>query len=90
MGAGSITSNVKSDKTLVEVKYGRQRLRTGLKKFGAIIGDHVEIGCGSILNPGSIIGRESMVYPLSSIRGYVPNKAIYKVRTSESIIPKRD
>ena len=90
MGAGSITSNVKSDKTYVEIKYGRQRIKTGLKKFGAVIGDRVEIGCGSILNPGSVIGRDSMVYPLSSIRGYVPNKSIYKVKTTDIIIEKKD
>ena len=90
MGAGSITSNVKSDKTLVEIKYGRQRLATGLKKFGAILGDLCEIGCGTILNPGSVVGRDSTVYPLSSVRGYVPNKSIYKTNISASIVPKTD
>jgi len=78
MGAGSITSNVKSDKTLVVVKSDKEKIETGLKKFGAIIGDNVEIGCGSVLNPGTIIGRESNVYPLSSVRGYVPEGSIYK------------
>lgn len=78
MGAGSITSNVKSDKTLVEVKVGEQKVATGLKKMGAILGDEVEVGCGSILNPGTIIGSNTNIYPLSSVRGYVPENSIYK------------
>lgn len=78
MGAGSITSNVKSDKTLVEIKFQGKVLETGLKKMGAILGDEVEVGCGSILNPGSIIGANTNIYPLSSIRGYVPGGSIYK------------
>ena len=78
MGAGSITSNVKSDKTLVEVKVGDKKIATGLKKMGAILGDEVEVGCGSILNPGSMIGSNTNIYPLSSVRGYVPAKSIYK------------
>lgn len=78
MGAGAITSNVKSDKSLVTVKFGDQKLETGLKKFGAILGDYVEIGCNSVLNPGSVIGRNSNVYPLSMVRGYVPEGSIYK------------
>ena len=78
MGAGSITSNVKSDKTLVVVRDGNERMETGLKKFGAMLGDCVEIGCGSVLNPGSVIGRNSSVYPLSSVRGTVPAGSIYK------------
>lgn len=78
MGAGSITSNVKSDKTLVSVAVGNERIPTGLKKFGAILGDQVEIGCGSVLNPGSVIGRCSNVYPLSMVRGFIPANAIYK------------
>lgn len=78
MGAGSITSNVKSDKKLVVVKVGDQTIPTGLKKFGAMIGDNVEVGCGSVLNPGTIIGRESNIYPLSSVRGYVKDHSIYK------------
>ena len=78
MGAGSITSNVKSDKTLVVVRHGGERLETGLKKFGAMLGDCVEIGCGSVLNPGSVIGRNSSVYPLSSVRGTVDADSIYK------------
>ena len=78
MGAGSITSNVKSDKTLVVVKNGTERIETGLKKFGAILGDCVEVGCGSILNPGSVVGRNSSIYPLSSVRTVVPANSIYK------------
>ena len=78
MGAGSITSNVKSDKTLVDVKNGTEVIHTGLKKMGAILGDNVEVGCGSILNPGSVIGANTNIYPLSSIRGYVPAGSIYK------------
>ena len=77
MGAGSITSNVKSDKTLVVVK-GETELETGRKKMGAILGDHVEIGCNSVLNPGTIIGRGSSVYPTSCVRGVVPEHSIYK------------
>ncbi len=80
MGAGSITSNVKSDKTLVVVKDGKEEIKTGLKKFGAMLGDYVEVGCNSVLNPGTVIGRHSNVYPLSSVRGVVPGNAIYKNR----------
>lgn len=78
MGAGSITSNVKSDKTLVVIKNGDERIETGLKKFGAMLGDEVEVGCGSVLNPGTIIGKSSQVYPLSSVRGVVAENSIYK------------
>ena len=78
MGAGSITSNVKSDKKLVIVKCNGAEIETGLKKFGAMLGDNVEVGCGSVLNPGTVIGRESNIYPLSSVRGYVPANSIYK------------
>lgn len=78
MGAGSITSNVKSDKTLVVVKAGEDILETGLKKFGAMLGDHVEVGCNSVLNPGTVIGREANVYPTSMVRGYIPAHSIYK------------
>ena len=78
MGAGSITSNVKSDRSLVAVRIGHEKIETGLKKFGAILGDHVEIGCNSVLNPGSIVGRNSQVYPLSMVRGVVPENCIYK------------
>lgn len=78
MGAGSITSNVKSDKTLVAVKYGEVCMETGLKKFGAMLGDCVEVGCNSVLNPGTVIGKGASVYPTSSVRGYVPGNCIYK------------
>ena len=78
MGAGSITSNVKSDKKLVVVKSGKDQIETGIKKFGAAIGDSVEIGCGSVLNPGTVIGKDSNVYPLSSVRGVIPPNSIYK------------
>lgn len=78
MGAGSITSNVKSDKKLVVVKTEKGNVETGRKKFGAMLGDYVEVGCGSVLNPGSVVGRESNIYPLSSVRGFVPAGSIYK------------
>ena len=78
MGAGSITSNVKSDKKLVVVKNKEEKIETGLKKFGAMLGDNVEIGCGSVLNPGTVIGKNTNVYPLSSVRGVVPSNSIYK------------
>ena len=78
MGAGSITSNVKSDKTLVSVKAPDGIIETGLKKFGDMLGDNVEVGCGSILNPGTVIGRNSSIYPLSSVRGFVPENSIFK------------
>ena len=78
MGAGSITSNVKSDKTLVTVKYQGEKITTGLKKFGSILGDCVEVGCNSVLNPGSVICPNSNIYPLSMVRGVVPPKSIYK------------
>ena len=80
MGAGSITSNVKSDKALVVIKDGTERIETGIKKVGAFLGDHVEVGCGSVLNPGSVVGRNSSVYPISSVRGVVPENSIYKDR----------
>lgn len=80
MGAGSITSNVKSDKTLVTVKEGADRIETGLKKFGAMLGDEVEVGCGSVLNPGTVIGSHSNIYPLSMVREVVPAGSIYKKR----------
>ena len=78
MGAGSITSNVKSDKTLVVVRSADEAIETGLKKMGAMLGDLVEVGCNSVLNPGTVIGRESNIYPLSSVRGVVPENSIWK------------
>ena len=78
MGAGSVTSNVKSDRSLVVVKNGGELIETGRKKFGAILGDYAEIGCNSVLNPGTVIGRRSSVYPTSCVRGVVPEDSIYK------------
>ncbi len=78
MGAGSITSNVKSDKTPVTVKAGKQMLDTGRKKMGAMLGDYVEVGCNSVLNPGTVIGRHSSIYPTSNVRGFVPENCIWK------------
>lgn len=89
MGAGSITSNVKSDKKLVVVKKGDTKIETGLKKFGAMIGDNVEVGCGSVLNPGTVIGRCSNIYPLSSVRGVIAANSIYKTKT-EIVEKKKD
>ncbi len=87
MGAGSITSNVKSDKTLVVVKDGREEIPTGLKKFGAMLGDHVEVGCNSVLNPGSVIGRNTNIYPTSMVRGFIPADSIFK--KADDIVEKR-
>lgn len=81
MGAGSITSNVKSDKTLVVVKNDEEMIETGLKKFGAMLGDYVEVGCNSVLNPGTVIGKNSNIYPTSCVRGVIPEKSIYKCKT---------
>ncbi|MBQ2934128.1 MAG: UDP-N-acetylglucosamine pyrophosphorylase [Clostridia bacterium] len=78
MGAGSITSNVKSDKTLVTVNFEGKKIETGYKKFGAMLGDFVEVGCGTVLNPGTVIGKNTNVYPLSMVRGFVPANSIYK------------
>ena len=78
MGAGSLTSNVKSDKTLVTVKNGDEKIETGLKKYGAMVGDFVEVGCNSVLNPGTVVGRNSNVYPTSCVRGVVPAWHIWK------------
>ena len=78
MGAGSLTSNVKSDKTLVVVKNGQEQIPTGLKKFGAMLGDFVEVGCNSVLNPGTVIGRHTNIYPTSCVRGVVPANSIWK------------
>lgn len=78
MGAGSITSNVKSDKKLVVVHNGEEKIETGLKKFGAMLGDYVEVGCNSVLNPGTVIGRNSRIYPTSCVRGVLPEGSIHK------------
>ena len=88
LGAGAITSNVKSDKTLVSVKCGDEVIETGLKKFAAIVGDNVEVGCQSVLNPGTVIGRGSRVYPLSRVRGVIPEKHIFKDK--DDIVPIED
>ena len=80
MGAGSITSNVKSDKTLVVVKDGKEEIPTGLKKFGAMLGDGVEVGCNSVLNPGTVVGKNAQIYPVSCVRGVIPESSIYKKR----------
>jgi len=87
MGAGAVTSNVKSDKSPVTVKCGDVKVETGRKKLGAILGDYAEIGCNSVLNPGTVIGTNSNVYPLSSVRGYVPKNSIYKSR--DIVVKKR-
>ncbi len=87
MGAGSITSNVKSDKTLVVVKSGEESVETGRKKVGAMLGDRVEVGCNSVLNPGTVIGRDSQVYPVSCVRGVIPANSIYKDK--DHIVPKK-
>lgn len=88
MGAGSITSNVKSDKTLVVVKTSSENIETGLKKMGAMLGDNVEVGCNSVLNPGTIIGKCTNVYPTSMVRGFIPANSIYKKQGE--IVGKRD
>lgn len=88
MGAGSITSNVKSDKTLVVVKGKDEKVETGLKKFGAILGDYVEVGCNSVLNPGTVIGRHSNVYPVSCVRGVIPANSI--VKTGGVVVAKEE
>jgi len=86
MGAGSVTSNVKSDQTLVVVKNGEEKIETGLKKFGAMLGDYVEVGCNSVLNPGTVIGRHSNIYPTSCVRGVVPENSIWK--TGGTVVKK--
>ena len=78
LGGGAVTSNVKSDKTLVTVRNGSERIETGLKKFGTMVGDFVEVGCNAVLNPGTVLGRSSQVYPTSCVRGVVPGNSIWK------------
>ncbi len=87
MGAGSITSNVKSDKTLVVIKGKENFVETGIKKVGAFLGDNVEVGCNSVLCPGTVIGRESIIYPLSRVRGVIPARTIYK--NVDNIVERR-
>ncbi len=87
MGAGSLTSNVKSDKTLVVAKSAEEQIPTGLKKFGAMLGDHVEVGCNSVLNPGTVIGPNTNIYPTSCVRGVVPANSIWK--TGGVVVPKK-
>ena len=87
MGAGSITSNVKSDKTLVTVKLDDKKIEIGFKKFGAMLGDFVEVGCSSVLNPGTVIGKNTNIYPLSSVRGFVPENSIFK--SQQEIVSRR-
>ena len=86
MGAASLTSNVKSDKLLVVIHNGKEDIPTGRKKVGAMIGDRVEVGCGSVLNPGTVIGPDSNIYPLSSVRGVVPENSIFKAQNN--VVPK--
>ena len=88
MGAGAITSNVKSDKTPVVIKSGGEALETGRKKVGAVLGDYVEVGCGSVLNPGTVIGKNTNIYPLSSVRGVIPENSILK--NSGEVVTKRN
>jgi acetyltransferase-like isoleucine patch superfamily enzyme len=88
MGAGAITSNVKADRKNVVVKDGDKHYETGLRKFGAMLGDHVEVGCNSVLNPGTVVGRWSNIYPLSMVRGVIPEHHIYKSKTE--IVVKRE
>ena len=88
MGAGSITSNVKQDKSLVVVHNQGENIETGVKKFGAMLGDNVEVGCNSVLNPGTVVGRHSNIYPLSCVRGVVPEKHIWK--NTGVVVPKED
>ena len=87
MGAGSVTSNIKSDQTPVVIRSGGETLETGLIKVGAMLGDHVEVGCNSVLNPGTVVGRHSTIYPLSCVRGVVPANSILK--TGGVLVPKR-
>ena len=87
MGAGAVTSNLKSDKSLVTVKTAHGRIETGLKKFGAVLGDGVEVGCNSVLCPGTVVGKSSTVYPLSRVRGFIPECSIYK--SCDDIVPKK-
>ncbi len=88
MGAGAVTSNLKMDKSNVTVRYGKEKLETGLRKFGAILGDSVEVGCGCVLNPGTVIGKHTNVYPLTATRGFIPAYSV--VKDAETIVNKED
>ena len=88
MGAGSITSNIKSDRKNIVIRTDDGAIETGLRKIGAILGDYVEIGCGTVLNPGSIVGKNTMIYPLTSVRGTVPANSI--VKSAENIVIKQN
>lgn len=90
LGAGAVTSNVKSDRSLVKVRDGKEVIETGLKKFGAMVGDNVEVGCNSVLNPGTVIGRNTNIYPLSSVRGAVPADSIFKNQTTIAVKENRN
>ena len=90
MGAGSITSNVKSDKTMVVVKHGSSEIETGRKKFGAMLGDYVEVGCNSVLNPGTVIGPHTNIYPLSMVRGVIPSHAILKNKFQYEVVVNQE
>lgn len=88
MGAGAVTSNIKNDKTNVVIKAGEGKFETGLRKMGAVLGDHVQVGCNCVLNPGTIVGKDTSIYPLNSVRGYVPGNSIYKEKGC--IVSKKD
>lgn len=90
MGAGSITSNIKSDRTLIVIRSGKEEIATGRKKIGAILGDYVEVGCNSVLNPGAVVGSHTNIYPLSLVRGVVPANSIYKNRQGHEIDAMRE
>ncbi|MBR4343803.1 MAG: UDP-N-acetylglucosamine pyrophosphorylase [Lachnospiraceae bacterium] len=89
-GAGAITSNVKQDKTLVTINYYGTKVETGLKKFGAMLADNVEVGCNSVLNPGTVVGRRSNIYPLSMVRGFIPSESIFKTKDGKVVVVKKD
>lgn len=88
LGAGAVTSNVKNDKSNVRIFYGSEEIKTGMRKLGAIVGDYTEVGCGSVLNPGTVIGKNTSIYPLSRVRGYVRSNAIYK--NSNTVVDKEE
>ena len=87
MGAGAVISNVRADKKLVTISYHGRKIDTDLNKFGTVLGDHVEVGCGAVINPGSVIGKKTMIYPLASVRGVVKENSIYK--NQDEIVDRR-